>query len=154
MLDLAYQSEKRLSMLKKRVKRCVCKYCGEPLTLRRIVFSDWEDARVEIFCENCGRIEFGVEPEIYASARYFVDELKFNAFPDLDDNRERRQMNIARISDAMAWENKNLGLLDNEGFLVPIQVNTQLLGECIGLTDKDLDGVDDVDLDKLLEVHF
>ena len=148
MLDLAYQSEKRLSMLKKRVKRCVCKYCGEPLTLRRIVFSDWEDARVEIFCENCGRIEFGVEPEIYASARYFVDELKFNAFPDLDDNRERRQMNIARISD------KNLGLLDNEGFLVPIQVNTQLLGECIGLTDKDLDGVDDVDLDKLLEVHF
>ena len=44
-----FRSEKRLDMLKKRTKRCVCKYCGGRLKLRRIIFSDYEDARIEIF---------------------------------------------------------------------------------------------------------
>lgn len=60
-------------MLKKRTKRCVCKYCGGKLKLRRIIFSEYEDARIEIFCSQCDRIEFGVEPEISRSAEYFVE---------------------------------------------------------------------------------
>ena len=68
-MDISYQSVSRLEMLRQRVQRCVCKFCGQRLYLRRILFSDYEDARVEIFCEHCGRIEFGVEREIYASAR-------------------------------------------------------------------------------------
>ena len=138
MLDLAYQSEKRLSMLKKRVKRCVCKYCGEPLTLRRIVFSDWEDARVEIFCENCGRIEFGVEPEIYTNAQYFVEETGFNCYPDLDDNEKTKQMTIAKVCEIMTWENQNIGILTPEGFCVPLNMNQHYVGECLTLSDEDL----------------
>ena len=153
-MDIGYGSEGRLSMLKKRVKRCVCKYCGGQLSLRRIIFSDWEDARVEIFCEQCGRIEFGVEPEIYHSACYFVDELVFNCYPDLDDNQQRRQMNIARVCDIMAWENKNLGMLDAEGFTVPIALNTHSLGEWVLLRDEDLTEPEEIDLESLKEVRF
>lgn len=68
-----FQSKKRLDVLKKRAKRCVCKYCGGELKLRRIIFSSFEDARVEIFCKDCERIEYGVEPQIYQSAKFFVE---------------------------------------------------------------------------------
>ena len=108
-MDIGYQSASRLEMLRQRVQRCVCKFCGQGLYLRRIIFSDYEDARVEIFCEHCGRIEFGVEREIYASARYFVEEMGFNYYPELDDNEQTRQMNIAKVCEIMAWENQNLG---------------------------------------------
>ena len=43
-----YQSESRMENLKRRAKRCVCKYCGQPLSLKRILFSDHTDARMEI----------------------------------------------------------------------------------------------------------
>ena len=36
-------NESRVEVLKKRVARCVCKYCGQPLTLKRIIFNDFED---------------------------------------------------------------------------------------------------------------
>ena len=65
----SYKSEKRVDMLKKRTHRCVCKYCGGKLKLRQIIFSEFEDARTEIFCSDCDRIEFGVEQEIYDSAK-------------------------------------------------------------------------------------
>ena len=138
-MDIGYGSEGRLSMLKKRVKRCVCKYCGGPLSLRRIIFSDWEDARVEIFCEQCGRIEFGVEPEIYHSACYFVDELVFNCYPDLDDNEKTKQMTIAKVCEIMAWENQNIGILEGSGFTIPLKINAGFVGECVTLTEEDLD---------------
>ena len=32
-----FKSQKRLDMLKARTKRCVCKYCGGKLKLRRII---------------------------------------------------------------------------------------------------------------------
>lgn len=137
-MDIGYGSEGRLSMLKKRVKRCVCKYCGGPLSLRRIIFSDWEDARVEIFCEQCGRIEFGVEPEIYHSACYFVDELVFNCYPDLDDNEKTKQMTIAKVCEIMTWEDQNIGILTPEGFSVPLSMNQHYVGECLTLSDEDL----------------
>ena len=60
----SFKSEARLDMLKERTKRCVCKFCGNKLRLKRIIFSSYEEVRVEIFCEKCNRIEFGVEPEI------------------------------------------------------------------------------------------
>lgn len=139
-MDVTYQATGRLDMLKRRAKRCVCKYCGGPLKLRRIIFSDHEDARVEIFCIDCDRIEFGVEPEIYQSAKYFVDELKFNCYPDLDDNQQTKRMSVAKVCEIMAWENKNLGIIDEEGFQVvlPKQEKTNLIGECVILTDHDL----------------
>ncbi len=137
-MDFSFQAQGRVEMLKGRAKRCVCKYCGGRLRLKRIIFSDHEDARVEIYCDNCERIEYGVEQEIYQSARYFVDELKFNCYPNQDANESTRRMTIAKVCEIMAWENKNLGLLDRDGFRVPLEVNGNILGECIILTDEDL----------------
>lgn len=130
--------EKRIDMLKKRTKRCVCKYCGGRLKLRRIIFSDYEDARIEIFCNSCDRIEFGVEREIYASAKFFVENTNFNCYPDLDNNERTQQMTIAKVCEIMAWQDQNLGLMNTEGFIVPITINENFVGECVTLTDEDL----------------
>ena len=137
-MDFSFQAAGRVEMLKGRAKRCVCKYCGGRLRIKRIIFSEHEDARVEIYCDSCQRIEYGVEQEIYQSARYFVDELKFNCYPNQDDNASTRRMTIAKVCEIMAWENKNLGLLDRDGFRVPLEVNGNILGECIILSDEDL----------------
>ncbi len=143
MEEQTFQSEKRLEMLKKRTKRCRCKYCGGRLILKRIVFSEHEDSRVEIFCEDCDRIEFGVEKEIYLSAEFFVDETGFNCYPELEENPRTRQMNIAKVCEIMAWENQNLGLLDRDGFRVPLDLNENFLGTCITLREADLGDADE-----------
>lgn len=139
MEEMDFKSEKRLTMLKKRIKRCVCKYCGGDLHLKRIIFTDYEDARIEIFCENCGRIEFGVEPEIYLSAKFFVEESGFNCFADLDDNERTKQMSIAKVCEIMSWQDLNIGIMDKEGFKVPLDMNENFLGQCITLKERDLD---------------
>lgn len=138
-MDLSYQADGRMEMLKQRVKRCVCKYCGKPLSIRRLVFSDIDDARSELYCNHCDRIEFGVEPEIYYSAVYFVDEMEFNYYPELENTEKTRKMNIAKVCDIMSWENKNLGILTKNGFQVPIRVNPNILAECVVLNDTDID---------------
>lgn len=137
--ELDFKSQRRIDMLKKRTKRCVCKYCGGKLKLRRIIFSDFEDSRIEIFCKDCDRIEFGVEPEIYASAKFFVENSKFNCYPDLDDNEKTKQMTIAKVCEIMAWENQNIGILDGSGFNIPLQLNAGFVGECVTLTEEDLE---------------
>ena len=63
-------------------------------------------------------------------------------------------MNIARVCDIMAWENKNLGMLDAEGFTVPIALNTHSLGEWVLLRDEDLTEPEEIDLESLKEVRF
>ena len=125
-------------MLKKRTHRCVCKYCGGKLKLRQIIFSEFEDARTEIFCSDCDRIEFGVEKEIYDSAKYFVENSRFNCYPDLDDSENTKQMTIAKVCEIMSWENQNLGFLNSDGFVVPIHANENFVGECVTLSDDDL----------------
>lgn len=139
MEEMNFHSEKRLEMLKKRTKRCCCKYCGGHLVLKRIVFSAHEDSRVEIFCEDCDRIEFGVEREIYQSAKFFVEETSFNCYPELEENQRSRQMNIAKVCEIMAWENQNISILDKNGFRVPLDLNENFIGECITLREADLD---------------
>lgn len=141
-MKYSYSSKERLETLKKRVRRCVCKYCGSPLKLRRIVFSEHEEARVEIFCSHCDRIEHGVEPEVYACAKYFVDELEFNCYPDLDESETTRQLNIAKVSEISSWTLKNLGLLTEDGFQTTIKMKDSLVAECLLLTDRDLEDVE------------
>ena len=82
-------SVERLEEIKNRSKRCVCKYCGGRLRVRMLDFGQIETANLEIFCENCDKIEYGVEPEIYHSAQYAVDILGFNAYQDRADNEQR-----------------------------------------------------------------
>lgn len=142
MSENIYMKKKRLDILKERSFRCVCKFCGHSLELRRIVFSDYEDARIELFCPECDRIEYGVEPEIQQSAAYFVDALKFNHFPQLNQNEQTRKMNIAKVCDIMTWCCKNLGYLKEDGFTYPAQPNNALLGESIILSDDALNNLD------------
>lgn len=144
---LEHNTEKRIELLKRRVKRCVCKYCGSNLQLRRILFGNLEDARVEIFCSHCNRIEFGVEPEIYVSAKYFVEQSEFNCYRDLDESNRTRQMTIAKVCEIMTWQNQNIGILTKEGYNVELKINENFLGECIMLTDRDLN----FDLDEITD---
>ena len=133
-----FNAEGRLEMLKGRAKRCVCKYCGGELKLRQIFFSELDDARIEIFCKNCNRIEFGVEPEIYRSAKFFTERTGFNYFANMDNTDAISQMNIAKVSELMSWVCQNIGILDNNGFRVELEANENFIGECLVLKDSDL----------------
>ena len=148
-MELYYDSEGRMGMLKQRARRCVCKYCGGRLSLKRISFSEIEDARVEIFCKSCDRIEYGVEPEIYQSALYFVEEMGFNYYPDLNQSEKTKRMNVAKVCDIMAWENKNLGILNRDGFTVPLATNKNMIGECVILDETDLEDMEDISVGTL-----
>lgn len=135
---IEFNSKKRLEMLKNRSKRCVCKYCGGELKVKQIIFSSYEEARVELFCQECDRIEFGVEPEIYANAKYFVEETGFSCYPDLDDSLKIKQMTVAKLCEIMTWENQNIGILTPEGFNIELNANKNYVGECVTLSDNDL----------------
>ena len=129
-----YQAAGRVEELKARAERCCCKFCGSKLVVRRIIFSEDEDARIELFCSQCDRIEYGVEPEIYQNAVHFVDHLKFNHYADLDSNEQTRRMNIAKVCEIMAWGIKNLGILDQNGFCVPVLSRSEIDEDCLVLT--------------------
>ena len=129
----------RTKALLERSQRCVCKYCGGSLEVRTIVFNEILDARTELFCTHCDRVEYGVEKEIYQSAEFFVDEMEFNHYPDLDDNQRRKQMNVAKVCEIMAWENRNMGFIDANGFTVPVKMNPDVIGNCIVLDDEALE---------------
>lgn len=146
MEEFSYQAKGRTEMLKARAKRCVCKYCGSRLRLKQLNFSEHDGARIEIFCKNCDRIEFGVEQEIYESAKYFVEQMDFNYYPDLDDTEQTKRMNIAKVCEIMAWQDKMLGFLAKNGFVVPVK-KTPYMGECLLLTDEELEDIEVVEAD-------
>ncbi|MEF2824740.1 MAG: hypothetical protein U0N74_05615 [Peptococcaceae bacterium] len=129
---------KRTSLLQSRSERCVCKYCGGPLRVKSIAFNEIVDARTELYCDQCGRIEFGVEPEIYQCAKYYVDAFDYNCYPDLDFSETTRQMSVARVAEIMEWLVNNLGIVGADGFTVPIDMDKRKIGECLHLLDEDL----------------
>ena len=128
----------RTDMLQGRSERCVCKYCGGKLEVKSIVFNDIVDARTELYCNHCDRIEFGVEKEIYQNAKYFVEEMDYNCFPDMDNTETTRQMSVAKLCDLVYWHIKHVGCMGDAGYFVHLQVNRCMLGRSILLTDKDL----------------
>ena len=136
-----FNNSNRLQELTGRVTRCCCRYCGSPLELKRITFSHFEDSRIEIFCTSCNRIEYGVEPEIYKSAKYFVEHFDFNWYTYLDDNAQTKHMTIAKICDILSWQNRQLGFMDNNGFKVPVQMQQDWQNESITISDEELDQI-------------
>ena len=137
-----YREMTRLEDLKWRVKNCRCRYCGAPLKLRRILYGNSPQGRVEIYCTECDRIEYGVEPEIYAVSKYFVEEFNFNIFPNNDISEKTTQLNIAKICDIIAWGCKNMGILSARGFNVPLDISKSILGEDVIFHDDDLNDVE------------
>jgi len=72
-----------------------------------------------------------------------------NLYPENDDSIKTYQMNVAKICDIMAWGCKNLGLLEYDGFKVPVDISTLILGEEVILYDMDLDAdVEIIDMDE------
>lgn len=130
--------QSRAERLQKRAERCVCKYCGGSLEVKSIVFNELIDARIELFCEHCGRIEYGVEKEIYQNAKYFVEEFDYNCFPDLDNTETTKQMSVAKVGEIMNWLVNNLGIVDDDGFCVPIKKDLCMISQCVLLSDEDL----------------
>lgn len=129
---------RRKSELKERVNRCCCSYCGSPLILRQITAGIVDEGRIEIFCPSCNRIEYGIEPEIYQAARYYVKTLKFDYYPNLDDSERKDRMNVAKISEIIQWGLKNLGLLTAQGFNGVVQMDTVLIGQDVLMREQDL----------------
>lgn len=107
---------KRLEILKRRQKRCVCKFCGEQLDIKRMVFNEFDDARVELYCPHCDRLDYGVEEIIYRNAQLYVTEYQFDAYPDMDSNIAHEEMTIAKVADIMTWVLQGLGFLKDDGF--------------------------------------
>ena len=124
--------------LRNRVSRCSCSYCGGDLELRKVTYSSYEVSKLEVYCSHCKRIEYGVEPEIYEVAEYFVDELSFDYYKDLDNNIRKRDMNIAKVSEIIEWGCRNMGLLTENGFVIPLDLKSELLGEALLIEDDKL----------------
>lgn len=132
----------RIQELRQRAARCHCRYCGNSLTLRKITYSAYDEAKIELFCENCNRIEAGVEPETYKIAEYYVDEMKYDHYPNMDNSMRKRRMNIALVCDILNWGFKNSGILGKDGFKVPLDIDEDLMGEAYSLSDSYLDSAE------------
>lgn len=113
----------QLQHLRTRSGRCVCRYCGGSLELRQITYSNCQTARTEIFCTSCGRMEYGVEAEIYAAASAYQAENQFDYYKDMAPSPLKDQMNRARLCDFLQWALEALNLTNEQGFQVPVQVD-------------------------------
>lgn len=125
--------DSRLQQLNFRKEYCCCKYCGNNLEIRRMTFGVNEDVRVELYCPTCEKIEFGVEKEIYAIAEYFVEEMEFQCYFDIEDTTLQKKMNIAKVAEIISWGFLNLGYTNEKGFTYPINVPDYALHEYLDI---------------------
>ena len=109
--------ENYYSFLRNRANRCCCKYCGGDLEIRKLTYSNCDIARLELYCNSCSRIEFGTEKILFKKATYFIEETGFDYFPDIENSVQKMQMNIAKVCEITGWLLKDIGLLEDEGFI-------------------------------------
>lgn len=109
--------------LRMRAGRCVCRYCGGTLELREIVYSNCETARTQMYCQKCGRMEYGCEPEVYAASVAYQEKTRFDSYKDMADSELKTEMNRAQLCDFLTWSLEALGLLDDDGFTVDVNVD-------------------------------
>ena len=92
-----------------------------------------------------------MEPEIYSMAKYFVDEIGFDHYPEMDNNLTKERMNVAKICEIIFWAFKGVDYLDMDGFKYPISMDKHLIGESVAIDLEELehsdkgDGVDAAD---------
>lgn len=136
---MSHEKSLRVERLKQRAKTCCCRYCGGELNVRQIIFHTQSMARIELYCDQCQKIEYGVEKEIYTSAKAFVEATKFNHYPDLEDNEHRLQMNISKVCNLTSWQLRFLGLTKETGFVVPVQLNESGMEQCTTIDEDSLE---------------
>ena len=121
-----------------RSKRCVCKSCGGPLEAKIIIYNKYGGSGLELYCPSCGKIEYGTEPEIFQAAKYYVSELKFDYYSDLDDSYRKQKMNIAKACEIMQWCCRNLGTVTEDGFTHPEEIGQNMQTNDIVFSAADL----------------
>lgn len=99
----------------KRIDRCCCKQCGGPLKMKLIVYDPYGGHDMEMYCEQCGKIEYGTEKEVYDLAARFIDTFQFNYFLDMVEDERSEQLNIAKMCEIISWVLSEIGLIDSEG---------------------------------------
>lgn len=141
-LNRAKNENDRIKKLSVRSSHCVCKFCGNKLSLRKVTYAAYDEAKIDIYCETCQRMENGTEPLIYNMAAYFVDDMLFDYYPDLDDSESKRRMNIAVVCDILSWGLKNLNIIDDSGFTHDFShIDAQALGEALLLSKSALENM-------------
>ena len=71
-----------------------------------------------------------------------INEFNFNIFPNNDVSEKTYQMNVSKVSEIIAWAYKNMGMLSERGFTVPLDISKTILGEDIIFRDDNLDDVE------------
>ncbi len=129
----------RVEHLKERAKDCCCSYCGGDLAVRRILYQTTAEYRIELYCDNCEKIEYGVPRALYDSAKAAIERLGFNYYPETEEGVTRNQMNIAKLSTLTAWQLRYLGMIDDERLKDAAEGSTQSMDANTIVSEDDLD---------------
>lgn len=129
----------RVEHLKERSKDCCCSYCGGDLAVRRILYQTTAEYRIELYCDNCEKIEYGVPRALYDSAKAAIERLGFNYYPETEEGVTRNQMNIAKLSTLTAWQLRYLGMIDDERLKDAAEGSTQSMDTNTIVSEDDLD---------------
>lgn len=129
----------RVEHLKERAKDCCCSYCGDDLAVRRILYQTTAEYRIELYCDNCEKIEYGVPRALYDSAKAAIERLGFNYYPETEEGVTRNQMNIAKLSTLTAWQLRYLGMIDDERLKDAAEGSTQSMDTNTIVSEDDLD---------------
>ena len=129
----------RVEHLNERAKDCCCSYCGGDLAVRRILYQTTAEYRIELYCDNCEKIEYGVPRALYDSAKAAIERLGFNYYPETEEGVTRNQMNIAKLSTLTAWQLRYLGMIDDERLKDAAEGSTQSMDTNTIVSEDDLD---------------
>ena len=129
----------RVEHLKERAKDCCCSYCGGDLAVRRILYQTTAEYRIELYCDNCEKIEYGVPRALYDSAKAAIERLGFNYYPETEEGVTRNQMNIAKLSTLTAWQLRYLGMIDDGRLKDAAEGSTQSMDTNTIVSEDDLD---------------
>ena len=129
----------RVEHLKERAKDCCCSYCGGDLAVRRILYQTTAEYRIELYCDNCEKIEYGVPRALYDSAKAAIERLGFNYYPETQEGVTRNQMNIAKLSTLTAWQLRYLGMADDERLKAGAEGSAQSMDASTIVSEDDLD---------------
>lgn len=90
-----------------RLEHYVCKYCGGKLEKRLIIYNQYGGQGIDLYCPACGKVEFGIDPNLYMLAKAYVDKFEFNYYTDMQENIRNYQMNIAKVATICDWLKKH-----------------------------------------------
>lgn len=99
----------------KRVSRCCCKMCGGPIQIKHMIYNKYGGQGFELYCDNCRKIEYGTEPEVYSLAKKYVEDFQYNYFVDMAEDQRNEMLNIAQLCDIIGWSLSQIGLIDEDG---------------------------------------